>query len=324
MRAFVTGGTGFIGGQLVRKLRGRGDEVVALVRSAGRAGRLAELGCEIVEGDLSSTDAIRRGIQGCDAVFHVAAVYKVGIPASEHDAMYESNVRGTERVLDAAIEANAKRIVYVSTIGVFGNTHGKVVDETYRRNGGDFLSWYEETKYQSHEVALDRIAKGAPVVIVQPGGVYGPGDHSELGNIIDQTRTGKLKMLMFPQTGFNLVHVEDVADGIVLAHDKGQIGESYVLGGELSTMGDLIKKVAALSDRKAPQREMPAALMKMAIPIGPVVGKVLGFPPNLGELIRSSDGVTYWATDEKARRELGYAPRDMDTGLRQTLEGSPS
>jgi dihydroflavonol-4-reductase len=275
-----------------------------------------------VEGDLSSTDAIRRGMQGCDAVFHVAAVYKVGIPTSEHDAMYESNVRGTERVLDAAIEANAKRIVYVSTVGVFGNTHGKVVDETYHRNGDDFLSWYEETKYRSHEVALDRIAKGAPIVIVQPGGVYGPGDHSELGNIIDQTRTGKLKMLMFPQTGFNLVHVDDVAEGIVLAHDKGQTGESYVLGGEISTMGDLIRKVAALSDRKAPQREMPAALMKMAIPIGPVVGRVLGFPPNLGELIRSSDGVTYWATDDKARRELGYAPRDMDTGLRQTLEGS--
>jgi nucleoside-diphosphate-sugar epimerase len=324
MRAFVTGGTGFIGGRLVQKLRERGDDVVALVRSAGRADQLARQGCEIVEGDLSSTDAIRRGMQGCDAVFHVAAVYKVGIPTSEHDAMYESNVRGTERVLDAAIEANAKRIVYVSTVGVFGNTHGKVVDETYHRNGDDFLSWYEETKYRSHEVALDRIAKGAPIVIVQPGGVYGPGDHSELGNIIDQTRTGKLKMLMFPQTGFNLVHVDDVAEGIVLAHDKGQTGESYVLGGEISTMGDLIRKVAALSDRKAPQREMPAALMKMAIPIGPVVGKVLGFPPNLGELIRSSDGVTYWATDEKARRELGYAPRDMDTGLRQTLEGSHS
>ena len=324
MRAFVTGGTGFIGGRLVQKLRARGDEVVALVRSAGRAGELAERGCEIVEGDLSATDAIQRGMQGCDAAFHLAAVYKVGIPSSEHDAMHEANVRGTERVLDAAIEAGVKRIVYVSTVGVFGNTHGRVVDETYRRNGQDFLSWYEETKYKAHEVALDRIAKGAPIVIVQPGAVYGPGDHSELGNIIDQTRTGKLKMLMFPEAGFNLVHVDDVADGILLAFDKGQTGQSYVLGGELSTMGDLIRKVAGLSDRKPPSHALPAPLMKMAIPIGPVVGKVLGFPPNLRELIRSSDGVTYWATDEKARRELGYAPRDMDTGLRQTLEGRPT
>jgi dihydroflavonol-4-reductase len=323
MRAFVTGGTGFIGGRVVRRLRDRGDEVVALVRSPARASDLAELGCELVEGDLTSSDAIRRGVQGCDAVFHIAAVYKVGIPASEREPMREANIHGTEHVLDAAIEANVKKIVYVSTVGVFGNTHGDVVNETYHRDGGGgFLSCYEETKYRSHEVALDRISSGAPIVIVQPGGVYGPGDHSELGNIIDQTRTGKLKMLMFPETGFNLVHVDDVAEGILLAHDAGTAGESYVLGGEISTMGDMIRKVADISGREAPSRAMPVALMKMAIPIGPVVGKMLGFPPNLGELIRSSDGVTYWATDEKARRELGYAPRDMDTGLRQTLEGS--
>jgi nucleoside-diphosphate-sugar epimerase len=319
MKAFVTGATGFIGGRVARGLRARGDQVVALVRSREKAGDLAERGCELVEGDLSSEDAIRAGMQGCDAVFHVAAVYKVGIPKSEHDAMYDANVRGTERVLDAAIEAGVTRIVYVSTVGVFGNTHGTVVDESYRRGDDDFLSWYEETKYRAHEVALDRIAKGARIVIVQPGGVYGAGDHSEIGNMIDQTRTGKLRMLMFSKLGFNLVHVDDVAEGILLAHDKGTIGESYVLGGEIATMGKLVEKVAGLSGRKAPKRELPPALMKLAIPIGPVVGKMLGFPPNLAELIRTSDGVTYWATDEKARRDLGYAPRDLDTGLQQTV-----
>jgi nucleoside-diphosphate-sugar epimerase len=319
MKAFVTGGTGFIGSRLVRRLRERGDDVVALVRSPERATELQEQGVALVEGDLSSEQAIRDGVRGCDAVFHVAAVYKVGIPASQREDMWDSNVRGTERVLDAAIDAGVPRIVYVSTVGVFGNTHGQVVDETYSHDGEDFLSCYEETKFRSHQVALDRIAKGAPVVIVQPGGVYGPGDHSELGNIIDQTRTGKLKMLMFPETGFNLVHVDDVADGILRAHDRGQVGESYVLGGQIVKMRDLIEKVAEISGRKAPKRELPAAAMKMAIPIGPLVGKAMGFPPNLRELIRSSDGVTYWATDDKARRELGYAPRDMDTGLRETL-----
>ena len=322
MRAFVTGGTGFIGERLVKRLRDRGDEVVALVRSRDRGSKLEGMGATLVLGDLSSSDAIRSAVEGCDSAFHVAAVYKVGIPEKEHEAMYDANVRGTERVLDAAFQAGVGRIVYVSTVNVFGNTNGETVDESYERPGNDFVSYYDETKYLSHQVAKDRIAKGAPIVIVQPGGVYGPGDHSELGNIIDQTRTGKLKMLMFPGTGFNLVHVDDVADGIVLAHDRGQVGDSYVLGGEVTTMGDLIRKVAGLADRKPPSREMPATLMKMAIPIGPVVGKVLGFPPNLGELIRSSDGVTYWATDEKARRELGYAPRDMETGLQQTLEGS--
>jgi nucleoside-diphosphate-sugar epimerase len=322
MKAFVTGATGFIGERLARRLRDRGDEVVALVRSPEKARGLSDVGCQLVEGDLSSSDAIRGGLEGCDAAFHVAAVYKVGIPRSEHAAMRDANVAGTERVLDAAIDAGVSRIVYVSTVGVFGNTHGKIVDETYRHPGNDFLSVYEETKYAAHQVALDRIAKGAPIVIVQPGGVYGPGDHSELGNMIDQARSGKLKMLMFPELGFNLVHVEDIAGGILLAYDRGKVGESYVLGGEIATMGKLVEKVSDLSGRKAPKRELPASLMKLAIPIGPLVGKMLGFPPNLGELIRTSDGVTYWASDEKARRELGYSPRDLDTGLRETLDAT--
>ena len=319
MKAFVTGGTGFIGNRVVRRLRERGDEVVALVRSPEKATDLSALGCELVEGDLSSEQAIREAVRGCDAAFHIAAVYKVGIPASERDAMRDANVGGTERVLDAAIEAGVQRIVYVSTVVVFGNTRGEVVDETYHRNGEDFLSCYDETKWHSHQVALDRIGKGAPIVIVQPGGVYGPGDHSELGNMIDQAATGKLKMLLFPETGINLVHVDDVADGIVLAYDKGEIGQAYVLGGQISRMGELVTKVCEIAGRKAPKRELPPALMKMAIPIGPLAGKAMGFPPNLRELIRTSDGVTFWAKDDKARRDLGYAPRDMDTGLRQTL-----
>src|SRR4051794_946893 len=267
MKVFVTGGTGFIGGHVVRRLRERGDDVVALVRSPDKADDLRQLGCELVEGDLSSEDAIRQGTGGADAVFHAAAIYKVGVPKSEHDAMYDANVRGTERVLDAATDAGVKRIVYVSTANVFGNTKGAVVDESYERSEEDgFLSFYDETKYRSHEVAKDRIAKGAPIVIVQPGGVYGPGDHSEVGNMIDQTSKGKLRMKAFPECGLNLVHVEDVAAGILLAHDKGQVGEAYVLGGELSTMGDMIDKTAELSDRKPPRMTLPPVMMKMAIP----------------------------------------------------------
>jgi dihydroflavonol-4-reductase len=317
VRAFVTGGTGFIGKQLVRKLRARGDEVVALVRTPSKA---TDLDVEAVEGDLSNEDAIKRGVEGCDAVFHVGATYKVGIPKDEHEAMYDANVRGTERVIDAATEAGVKRIVYVSTGNVYGNTRGQVVDESYvRPQPPDFLSYYDETKYKAHQAALERIAKGAPVVIVQPGGVYGPDDPSELGNMIDQARTGKLKLRLFPEAGFNFIFVEDVADGILLAHDKGRIGEAYNIAGEKSTMGELVDKTAELSGRKPPRLPMPAAMMKLAVPIGPLVGRLMGFPPNLGELIKTSDGVTFWMTDQKARDELGFAPRDLDTGLRQTL-----
>ena len=320
MRAFVTGATGFIGAHVARKLRERGDEVVALVRSPSKADELRELGCETVEGSLSDEDAIRRGVQAADAVFHVGAAYKVGIPRSERPALYNANVRGTERVLDAAIDAGVKRIVHVSTGNEYGNTRGQVVDESYLRpQPPEFLSYYDQTKYEAHQVALDRIAKGAPIVIVQPCAVYGPDDPSEVGNMIDQTRTGKLKLRMFPDAGFNFAYVEDIAHGILLAHDKGRIGESYNLGGPQSTMGELVDKTAVLSGRKPPRVTMPPTLMKLAIPIGPVVGKLMGFPPNLGELIRTSDDVTFWMTDEKARRELGYQARDLDTGLKQTL-----
>ena len=322
MRVFLTGGTGFIGGHVARKLRERGDEVVALVRSPGRATALRELGCELVEGDLSSEEAIKRGARGCESVFHVGAVYKVGVPSSEHAAMFDANVAGTERVLDAGVEVGARRIVYISTVNTFGNTRGQAVDEGYRRPDREWLSYYDETKFLAHEVAEDRIASGAPVVIVMPGGVYGPDDHSEVGNMIEQAATGKLRAKVFPEMGFMLSHVEDVAEGILLAHDNGELGQSYVLAGERATMGELVDRVCSIAGRRPPRLTMPSALIKASAPFGRVLGPALGFPPNLGELIRASDGVTYWARDDKARRELGYAPRDLDTGLRQTLAGS--
>ena len=320
MRAFVTGATGFIGGTLARRLRERGDEVVTLVRSPDRAGDLRDLGCHLVDGSLSSRSAIAEGVRRCDAVFHVAAMYEVGLPRRERGAMFEANVRGTERVLDAAIEAGVPRIVHVSTVNVFGNTRGRVVDEAYRRPQEDgYLSYYDQTKYLAHQVAVERIARGAPVVIAMPGAVYGPDDPSQLGNLMHQVRTRKLKFRTFPEAGFVYLHVDDCADGIMLVHDRGRVGESYVLGGERSTVGTFIDTVARLAGVPPPRLNLPAPLVKMAVPIGPLVGRLMGFPPNLGELIRVADGVTCWASDEKARRELGYAPRDLETGLRQIL-----
>jgi dihydroflavonol-4-reductase len=113
-----------------------------------------------------------------------------------------------------------------------------------------------------------------------------------------------------------------VADGILLAYDKGEIGQSYVIGGEIATMRDLVEKTAAIAGRKPPKRDLPSGVIKLAAPAGPVVGKIMGFPPNFRELISASDGVTYWAKDDKARSALGYSPRDLDTGLRQTLEST--
>lgn len=320
MKVFVTGGTGFIGGEVVRQLRDRGDEVVCLVRTPAKAERLEALGCKLHAGDLADEAAIRAGIEGCDAVIHAAAVYEVGIPASQRPAMRDANVGGTERVLGAALAAKVPKVVYVSTVGVFGNTHGKVLDESHQTVAADLNSYYEETKWEAHQVAQRLIGEGLPCVIVQPGGVYGPGDTSSIGQLLNQFLAGKMPLIPFPDLGLCLAHVEDTAAGIILALDKGKAGESYLLPGPKATVRETIGIVAAETGRKAPRRAMPVGLMKALTPIGPLVGKLMGQPPNLRELIASADGVTFWASNEKARRELGYSPRGLEEGLRATLE----
>jgi dihydroflavonol-4-reductase len=322
VKVFVTGGTGFIGGEAVRQLRGRGDDVVALVRTPEKGKPLAELRCELVAGDLSDEATLRGAMEGCDAVIHAAAMYEVGIPAKQHPAMWEANVTGTERMMNAALEAKVPRIVHVSTVGIFGNTHKQVVDESYEHPGKEFTSYYEETKLESHKIVKRMIAEQSlPAIIVQPGGVYGPGDTSQVADLLEEFFAGKLPLLPFPELGICLTHVEDIAGGILLALDQGKLGETYVISGPATTMREAIEMVAQLSGRKAPKRDLPTGLLKAMAPLGPLVGKLMGQPPNLRELISSGDGVTFWASYDKAERELGYNPRGMEEGLRQTLEG---
>ena len=321
MKVFVTGGTGFIGGHVVRKLRERGDDVRALVRTPEKGVALEQLGCELVAGSLADADAIRAGMEGCDAVIHGAAVYEVGIPKSEHRSMYEANVVGTETVLGAALDAKIPKVVYISTVGAFGNTKGQVVDESYEHQGTGYTSYYEETKVEAHRVAKRLIAdEGLPCVIVQPGGVYGPDDHSALGRQMNQFLDGKMPLIAFPELGMNMVHVDDVADGVLLALDEGTPGQAYVLGGQITTMRELIDTLAQVTDKKPPKRAMPTGLMKAMTPLGPVVGKVMNQGPNLRELISSADNVTFWAKHDKAMADLGYSPRGLEQGLRDTLE----
>lgn len=319
MKVFLTGGTGFIGGALARALRDRGDEVVALVRTPAKARELAGRGVTLVEGDLGDVGAIQKGMQGADAVIHGAAIYEVGIPASERPRMDEANVRGTENVLGAALKLKIPRALYISTVGVFGNTRGQVYDENGPLGDGS-TSWYERTKVEAHRAAVRLSGQGLPLVIVQPGGVYGPGDHSQLGNIVHQFVGGKLPAMAFPDLGINFVHRDDVVAGILLALDKGRAGESYILGGEIATAQEFVATLARITGRRPPRITMPTVILKMSAPLGPLFAPRLGFPPNLRELISASDGVTYWARHDKAVRELGYAPRRLEQGLRETLE----
>jgi nucleoside-diphosphate-sugar epimerase len=316
VRVFVTGGTGFIGGHVAQLLRERGDDVRALVRTPSKAGRLTELGCELVEGDLSDEEALRTALKGCDAVVHAAAVYEIGVPADRRAYLVDVNVRGTERVLGAALAAGVSRAVYVSTVAVFGDTGGQVADETWERPEGlAFTSVYEQTKVEAHQRAMDICGRGLPLVTVQPGVVYGPGDTSEVGGLFTRLLKGQLPLVPFPALGVTPVHRDDVAAGIVLALDKGTSGESYVLAGEPTRMGDLLGQLARVAGRRPPRGALPTVLIKAMVPVGRFVGPLLGFPPNLRELISSSDKVTFWASSDKAQRELGWHFRPLDEGL---------
>jgi dihydroflavonol-4-reductase len=318
MRAFVTGGAGFIGRALVRRLRSRGDDVVAAVRDPSRAGALLEAGCSVVRSDLSEVEPLAAQMRGADIVFHLAGMYRLGILPAERAAMHGANVRATQVMLDAAVAAGVGRILYVSTINAFGNTRGRVVDESYlRREPFAYVSYYDETKHLGHLAAERRMAAGAPITIVQPGGVYGPDDPSQIGGALRQAAAGKLRGVVFPDLGMNMVHVDDLADGIVRAAERGRAGETYVLGGELTRMRDLVAMAADAGGHRPPQLTVPDRLLRAVAAISRPFTRLIG--QDLGELVSASAGVTYWASDAKARRELGYAPRELRDGLRATF-----
>jgi dihydroflavonol-4-reductase/farnesol dehydrogenase len=317
MRIVMSGGAGFVGGALARRLRGRGNDVVGLVRSAASPGAraLADIGCEVVVDDLFDTGRLATLMAGADGVIHAAGSYRIGISGAERPAMWDANVGTTTRMLDAAGKASVPRIVYVSTVNVFGNTKGKVVDETYRRNPADgFLSWYDETKFRAHEIAEEHIRHGALIVIVMPSQVYGPGDHSGFGEQMSLAHAGRLRYRAVDDVSVGLVHVDDLATGIVAALDGGRIGESYVLSGPRLTLADATAQAAALAGRGLPRLRIPSPLLRLMAPLGRLVGRA-----NLREVVESSAGVTYWANHDKATRELAFTPRDFETGLRDTF-----
>ncbi len=314
----VTGAAGFIGNRVARILLARGDEVVAIVRDpeSGAAADLRGLGARLVAGDLTSEPNLRRVMTGAAGVIHIAGSYLVGIPASERPAMYEANVGATQRVLDAAIAAGVPRIVYISTVNVFGNTHGLIVDETYHRDLSEgFVSYYDETKYLAHVAAEARIGAGAPIVIVQPGTVYGAGDHSGIGAQLKAAYDGSAPFIAFASTGISPAFVDDIAGGIVGAIDRGRLGEAYILTATNMRLGEAMRIAARLAGRRPPRLSIPNAVLHIGALLAPNSGALFGVSPNLREIVSSADGVTYWASNAKAVAELGFVPRSLEVGL---------
>jgi nucleoside-diphosphate-sugar epimerase len=328
MRTVVTGGAGFVGRAVVERLHHRGDDIVALVRDPARAAHLVHDADDaardggtitLVRSSLADLGSLRDAMRGADALVHVAGRYDVGIAARERPAMWDANVGATERVLDAAIAEHVGRIVYVSTVNVFGDTRGAVVDETYRRDASaGFLSVYDETKYRAHEAAEARIAAGAPIVIVMPSQVYGPHDHSLASDRLHRAYAGTLPYNAFDYLGVGWVHVHDLADGIVAAIERGRPGEAYVLSGPRHRAREAHEIAARLGGTRLPRLTVPAALVRLVAPLNDALGGLPGMLPNMREAVSAGSGVTYWAASSKAEAELGFRPRSLEQGIVDT------
>ncbi len=316
MRIVVTGGSGFIGRHVVAHLVDRGDDVVALVRDPRAAAGVEALGADVAISDLVDVAALTILMAGADVVIHAAGAYRAGITKAERPAMLDANLGTTERVLDAAIAAGVPRMVYLSSIGTFGNTNGRVVDESYRRDPANgYLSYYDESKWLAHLAAESRIAAGAPVVIVLPGFVYGPGDHSGVGHQLEAAFRGTSSFIGLGGLGVSLVHVDDLASGIAAAADRGESGRSYVLGGPNVRFTEAMAAAATAGGRRPPRLNVPDWILRVGARLAPNGGGWFGLDPNLREIVDTSIGVTFWASSARAGSELGYAPRGLAEGF---------
>lgn len=284
MQCFVTGGSGFIGANLVQVLAARGHRVRVLLREGSDTRGLAGVDYEPVRGDVSDRARLRAGLRGCDWCFHVAASYHLWLP--DYAPMYAANVEGTRHVLEEAAAAGCQRIVYTSTVGCIGlpaRDGGPVVPthEDTPVSGAQMSNHYKKSKWQAEQVALDCAARGLPVVIVNPSAPVGPRD-------VKPTPTGQMildflnrRMPAYLDTGLNFVHVRDVAEGHVLAAERGQVGRRYILGHAEGnwTMSEAFAVLAALTGLPAPRVQIPYAVALGAAYAGEAWARVTGKPP---------------------------------------------
>ncbi len=322
MRYFVTGGTGFIGSRLVKQLLDARHEVVAIVRDPAKAVALRVQGVDLWAGDVTDRESMRGPMKGVDGVFHLAGWYKVGV--RDKSQAYSVNVDGTRNVLTLMKELEIPRGVYTSTLAVFSDTHGRLADETYRFSG-EHLSVYDRTKSIAHyQVAEPMVRSGLPLVIVQPGLVYGPGDTSAVGETLVKFFHHRLPMLP-AGTEFTWAHVDDVARAHVLAMEKGRPGETYIIAGPRHTIIEAMEIVSKLSGRPAPRIHVPPVVMKAFAGTMGVLERVLPVSGEFSEeYLRINAGVTYIGDNAKARRELGYNPRPLAEGMKETLKSEMS
>ena len=317
MKYFVTGATGFVGSHVTRQLLEAGHEVVVVVRTPAKAKSLADLGAVVHQGDVTEKESMRLPMQGVDGVFHIAGWYKIGVKDKREGESI--NVQGTRNVLELMKELGIAKGVYTSTLAINSDTHGKLVDETYHYTGPQ-LSEYDRTKWVAHyEVADPMIAAGLPLVIVMPGVIYGPEDTSSIRTTFIQYLQRKLPIIP-AQSAYSWAHVDDIARGHILAMEQGTVGGTYIIAGPTHTFVDAMHIAQKITGVPAPRIQAAPSVMKAMSATMSVLEKFVPVPADYSsEYLRISAGVTYIGNNAKAQKELGYRPRPLEEGLRETL-----
>ena len=315
----VTGATGFVGSAVARQLLARGDAVRVLSRAESDQVNIRNLDVELVEGDLLKPETLRGAVEGCDGVFHVAADYRLWVRNPE--SMFRANVDGTRAIVDAAMSAGVGRIIYTSSVAVLGNVPGKAADEETPVTYADMIGPYKQSKFRAEEAVRQLIEKkGAPVVIVNPSTPIGPRDvkPTPTGRVIVEAASGK--MPAYVDTGLNVVHVDDVAAGHLLAFENGSVGERYILGGDDMPLVDILAIVARQTRRRPPSIKIPhGAIMPIAY-LAEAWTRMMGEdePFVTVEGVRMARKKMFF-NSAKAERELGYTHRPADQALNDAV-----
>jgi dihydroflavonol-4-reductase len=318
MLTLVTGATGFVGSHVARLLAERGERVRVLVRPTSKLKALEGLRVEPVEGDLRDAASLGRAMGGVQRVFHVAADYRLWTKHPEE--IYESNVAGTKRLLEAAEKAGVERFVYTSTVATIAvPRHGALPDESTASSIDEMIGHYKRSKFQAEQVAIEAARAGGPVVIVNPTAPVGPGDWkpTPTGKIILDFLNGK--MPAYVDTGLNVAPVEDVAAGHLLAADRGRFGERYILGGRNMTLKQILDALAPIAGRPAPRIKLPHAVALAAGYADELFSRFAGREPKIPvEGVKMSRHRMFVETG-KAQRELGYVHTSVEAALERAV-----
>jgi dihydroflavonol-4-reductase len=316
-RTFLTGATGLIGQRVAATLARRGDHLVCLVRDPGRARSLADAGAELLAGDVADAAILARGIEGADAAIHLAGLYDVGV--IDRVAMRRTNVDGARTFLEAATRAGTPRAIHVSSTGALGpSTEGEApIDVEWK---GPYPTVYHETKAEAHRLAKAAMAALPGLMIVCPAFGFGPGDAGPSGRFIRDLVHGRVPGLLAHPGWYSWVHVDDIADGLIRALDRGAPGAVYALTGENASVNDFAIRVSKLAGRRPPPVRMPVGI---ALALGSVLDAVSRVTGARFTISRESVATSArrWLHDgERTRRDLGWSARPIDDVLPDVVE----